>query len=441
MSTPVTPVRDKVCEIARVFDPACIEPHEAKRMVEECAEIERFVGAIKTLAIGCVAGTRIWGQQGDRSAAHYVARVSGTSLGEAIATIDTAARLPELSETEAALRTGKLSRVQANEVTAAAVVDPASETRLLQKARRGTFKDLKEFSARVKAAVRDDTTEHLRIRAIRNVSTWRDGDGAHLHLQSTPEDIETVLHAMVPYRQAIFDAARKSEDREPPGAYDADALVAMARDSLNCTAMSGTKSRAPSAVLNINLDFPSFQAGHTVPGGHCEIPGLGPVPVALAHSVASDAVINLIVKQGIDVKALVTLSQSVTPKMQIALDAMYPTCGERNCDVRHGLENHHITDYSLVHETRIENIVPLCSYHHDLVTYRGYTLIRGPDGLVGLVAPAQPAELETTDRSPPDREMIDAPCPDDCRPDGAALTLAGCAGASGCPDPVCPDPT
>ena len=73
--------------------------------------------------------------------------------------------------------------------------------------------------------------------------------------------------------------------------------------------------------------------------------------------------------------------------MQIALDAMYPTCGERNCDVRHGLENHHITDYSLVHETRIENIVPLCSYHHDLVTYRGYTLIRGPDGLVDLVAP------------------------------------------------------
>jgi hypothetical protein len=65
------------------------------------------------------------------------------------------------------LRAGKLSRVQANEVTAAAVVDPASETRLLQKAQRGTFKDLKEFSARVKAAVRDDNTEHLRIRAIR----------------------------------------------------------------------------------------------------------------------------------------------------------------------------------------------------------------------------------------------------------------------------------
>jgi hypothetical protein len=251
------------------------------------------------------------------------------------------------------------------------------------------------------------------------VSSWRDGDGAHLHLQSTPEDIDTVLQGMAPYRQAIFDAARAGDDREPAGAYDADALVAMARDSLNRTStISGTKSRAPSAALNINLDFLSYTAGHTVPGGYCEIPGLGPVPVALAHSVAPDAVINLIVRQGFDVKALVTRSQSVTPRMQVALDAMYPTCGERNCHVRHGLENHHITDYSLVHETRIENIVPLCSYHHDLVTYRGYTLIRGPDGLVDLIAPDQPLTAEAPDRSPPDQSCLDPNLSD------AALTLA-----------------
>jgi hypothetical protein len=78
----------------------------------------------------------------------------------------------------------------------------------------------------------------------------------------------------------------------------------------------------------------------------------------------------------------------------------------------------------LVHETRIENIVPLCSYHHDLVTYRGYTLIRGPDGLVDLVAPEQRIELETTDRSPPDRAGSDGSRPDNRRPYDAVLTLA-----------------
>jgi len=406
------------------LDPTVIDGWDAKKLVLHFVRMEKLDSAAKTVMLQRVAQTRTWAHQGDRSMAHWLAREAGISLIEAITTVETAARLEECPATEAALRAGKLSRVQVNEVTAAAVVDPASESRLLQKAQRGTFKDLKEFSARVQASVRDDTTEHLRIRAIRNVSTWRDGDGAHLHLQSTPEDIDTVLQGMQLYRRAIFDAARQGDDREPPGAYDADALVAMARDSLNrAIATSRTKSRAASAVLNISLDFPSFAAGETLPGGHCEIPGLGPVPVALAHSVAPESIINLIVRQGVDVKALVTLSQSVTPKMQVALDAMYPTCGERNCDVRHGLENHHITDYSLVKETRIENIVPLCPNHHDLVTYRGYTLIRGPDHLIDLIAPDQLVQLDAGDRSPPDRRSTDATCPDGRRPDDV-LTLA-----------------
>jgi len=88
----------------------------------------------------------------------------------------------------------------------------------------------------------------------------------------------------------------------------------------------------------------------------------------------------------------------------------------------HGLENHHITDYSLVHETRIENIVPLCSHHHDLVTYRGFTLIRGPDGFVDLVAPDQ-TELVTTDPSPPDPSCLDQSRPEQAT-NGSALTLA-----------------
>jgi len=412
-----------LAEFAASLDAGVLDGCNAKRLVQHAIHMEKLCSAVKTVALQRVADTRVWNQQGDRSMAHWLAREAGISLGEAISTVDTAARLSELPATDTALRAGKLSRVQANEVTAAAVVDPASEARLLQKSRLGTVKDLKELSARVKAAVRDDTSEHLRIRRERCLRTWRDGDGAHLHLQSTADDIDTVLSAIAPYRQVIFDAARAGDDREPPGAYDADALVAMARDSLDRScATSGKKSRAPRATLNISLDFPSFAAGKTLPGGHCEIPGLGPVPVALAHSVAPEAVINLIVKQGVDVKALVTRSQSVTPRMQIALDAMYPTCGERNCDVRHGLENHHITDYLLMHETRIENIVPLCSYHHDLVTYRGFTLIRGPDGFIDLVAPDQ-TELVTTDRSPPDPSCLDQSRPDQAT-SGSALTLA-----------------
>ena len=45
-------MRDEVREIAHDFDPARLDAYAAKRVLEDCAEIERFIGAIKTLAIG-----------------------------------------------------------------------------------------------------------------------------------------------------------------------------------------------------------------------------------------------------------------------------------------------------------------------------------------------------------------------------------------------------
>ena len=205
------------------LDPAVNDGWDAKQLVLHHVQMEKLHSAAKTVMLQRVARTRTLAHQGDRSMIHWLAREAGISLSEAITTVGTAARLEECPAMETALRAGKLSRAQANEITAAAVVDPASETRLLQKAQRGTFKDLKQFSARVKAAVRDDNAEHLRI---------------------------TVLQGMQPYRKAIFDAARAGDDREPPGAYDADALVATARDSLSRTSnTSSPKSRRSGAVL------------------------------------------------------------------------------------------------------------------------------------------------------------------------------------------------
>ena len=146
------------------LDPAVIDGRDAMKLALHHVQMEKLNSAAKTILLQRVAETRTWAHRGDRSMAHWLAREAGISLGEAMSTVDTAARLEECPATETALRAGKLSRVQANEVTSAAVLDPASETRLLQKAQRGTFKDLKQFSARVQAAVRDDITEHVRIR-------------------------------------------------------------------------------------------------------------------------------------------------------------------------------------------------------------------------------------------------------------------------------------
>ena len=96
----VDAVRTEMREIVAGFDAACTDAHDAKTLVEWFAEIERFAVAGKTFAAGRVAETPVWAKHGDRSPEHWLARVSGTGLGEATSTLETAARLEELPATE-----------------------------------------------------------------------------------------------------------------------------------------------------------------------------------------------------------------------------------------------------------------------------------------------------------------------------------------------------
>src|SRR5207302_1970499 len=82
--------------------------------------IERLVVAAKTLLARRAAESGRWRAKGDRSPAHWLARTTGTSVGQARATLETAERLRELPATEEALRAGKLSATQASVITDAA---------------------------------------------------------------------------------------------------------------------------------------------------------------------------------------------------------------------------------------------------------------------------------------------------------------------------------
>ena len=86
-----------------------------------------------------------------------------------------------------------------------------------------------------------------------------------------------VLRALEPLTKARFDEARKADEREPYDAYRFDALVTLAEQG-------GGGAAAP-PVARVRVDLPALLAGRTSPGEVCEIPGVGPVPVAHAREV------------------------------------------------------------------------------------------------------------------------------------------------------------
>ena len=217
-------------EFVAALEPETLAADAAVGLVDAFATIEKLAGAGKALAARRVAESNVWRGAGERSAAHWLARRSGTSIGNAMATLETAARLPELPAVDRAVRAGELSAVQANEIASAAGADPGAEKELLAVARDGVAR-LKEQCRRVKAAAApDEMARHRAIHASRSLRHWSDPDGAgRLEGRFTPEVLAELLVALEPFEADAFRVARDEGRREGFDAYRADALLALAR--------------------------------------------------------------------------------------------------------------------------------------------------------------------------------------------------------------------
>src|SRR5256885_674205 len=103
-------------EIVTGLEPETLAADAAAGLVDTFATIEKLAGAGKALAARRVAASNLWRGAGERSAAHWLARRAGASVGAAMATLETAARLRELPGGDAALRAGGLSGGAAEEI-------------------------------------------------------------------------------------------------------------------------------------------------------------------------------------------------------------------------------------------------------------------------------------------------------------------------------------
>jgi hypothetical protein len=165
--------------LVATLDPSALDGTQAKELVEQSVELERLVGAVRTLAAGRVAQTGAWANDGPfRDAGAWMAWVAGTTVGRAKATIETAERLATLPETQAAFRAGSLSEAQVDVISVAATADPRAEKMLLASAATEGVRGLRNACARVEAAASTDQAEryetarvkrHLRHRRLSDV--------------------------------------------------------------------------------------------------------------------------------------------------------------------------------------------------------------------------------------------------------------------------------
>ena len=369
------------------FDPALITTGDAARAFAVFTALEKVTTAARILVTARATEAGDWEKEGHRSPAHWVAEKTGSGVGEAISTFESSENLVGLPETTEALRRGELSGAQVREITATAARNPQAEKDLLAAAKSQSLKGLKDECRRVKARAlseKDAKAKYEEIRRTRALHLWTDQDGVgRMDARLAPDDFARVCVSIRAAAKGVFDDARRSGRRESTAAYDADALVALVTGTSPATGGSATGGRlrdsGRSTTMHLRVDLAALRRGELEGGEVCEIPGVGPVPLATARNVLGESFLKVIIEDGVDVTSVCHVGRAVPAHIRSALENRDETCVVPGCDVAKGLEIDH---YQIAFEndgpTELWNLCRLCHWHHHLKTYCGYAISGKP---------------------------------------------------------------
>ena len=356
--------------VVRDFEPGVLDGPGAVRAVELFVRVEHLGAAGKALAARRVDDTGAHRGSGDRTAGHWLARVSGVGVGAATRAMHTAQALDELPATREALCGGDLSETQASEIAAAASRDPNAETRLLESARTSSMKGLRDRCREVRAAAEaDDEAWAERLHASRYVSEWKDLDGAHRADVRLDPHAGAYFHAaLAAETDRIFREARAAGRDEPRAAYAADALLAL-------VTQGPTKAPEVHAVI----DDTARARGYARAEERCEIVGLGRVPVATIHQLLDDgARVREVPVGGAHLDDISRDDRYVPAELAAWLDVTYPVCGVPGCDIDFRLERDHVVALTDGGLTTKNNLWRVCAHHHRLKHCAGWRVIGTP---------------------------------------------------------------
>jgi Domain of unknown function (DUF222) len=350
-----------------------LEPREAALVVEQCAEAERLLAALRVLAAATLQDKALWRREGFRSAGAWMASNTGTAVGTAIATLEMAERLVDLPVVAAAFRAGLLSEAQAREITEVASEVPDAQEQLVAAAGKLTLRSLQEECRRVEAAASvDEDDRYRRVHRSRNVRSWVDRHGVgRMTFRGTPDELTRLVNEVDRRCDEMVADAIRGGWFEGRDAHRADALIDLARPD------SATPA-GPSSMIHVVIDYDALMRGHTMAGEQCEIPGIGPIPVTLARQLSEDAILNVLLTKGVDVIAVAHSGHTIPAHLRSALAIRDRTCIVPRCDVRRNLERDHRNTYGRTRVTKLDDLAHLCKWHHYQKTFLGYTYRGGP---------------------------------------------------------------
>src|SRR5436305_44999 len=98
----------------------------------------------------------------------------------------------------------------------------------------------------------------------------------------------------------------------------------------------------------------AYLRGHLEPGERCELVGVGPIDLPSAKAMLGDALIDIAISDGTDIKALAHAGRHPTVRQWLALYAGGAICSVTGCGRRDRLQADHSPEYEQTHRTSVE---------------------------------------------------------------------------------------
>jgi hypothetical protein len=372
VDSPLDELLPFIRSVAGGVDINSLEVQTAARVVEQCAEAERLLAALRVFAASTLEDKALWRREGFRSAAHWMASKTGTAVGPAIATLEMVGLLKDLPVLAAAFRNGLLSEAQAREIAEVAADVPEAEEQLVEAAGKLSLKMLREECQRVEAAaIVDEDDRHRRVHRKRCTRAYvRNGVG-RFNATMTPDELAQWVAWLDARTDDIVAAAIRGGWFECREAHSVDAMLDLAMPG-------GDAPAGPATTMHVVVDYDALVRGHTRAGEKCEIPGFGPIPVTLARQMSEDAILKVLLSNGVDVVAVAHGGYTVPAHLRSALEVRDPTCIVPRCDSRRHLQIDHRNTFNRTRVTKLDDLARLCRWHHYQKTFLGYTYRGGP---------------------------------------------------------------
>jgi 5-methylcytosine-specific restriction endonuclease McrA len=140
--------------------------------------------------------------------------------------------------------------------------------------------------------------------------------------------------------------------------------------------------------MRLHLDDAVAERGPALPGERCHVDGIGPVPVATAPRMLTDAKVTMLRRDATgDITHVSSPTRTIPAPVRRWVDEAYPACGRHGCDSTFRLEIDHIIPLCEGGTTDTTNLWRLCSHDHHLKTSRGWHAVQLPDRTFDLVPP------------------------------------------------------